>query len=105
MYKNCKWRRIRKQILRRDKYLCQESLRFGKSVPGNTVHHIYPVEFYPELKYEMWNLITLSPKVHNMMHDRDSHNLTDNGLALQRRFRTRYLKWCEKKNVKAHFEN
>lgn len=105
MYKSKKWQRIRNKVLKRDKYLCQESLRYGKHIPGNTVHHIFPVEFYPELKYEYWNLITLDNKVHNKMHERIGHNLTLEGLRLQKRFRTKYLKWCEKKKIKPHWEN
>ena len=48
-YKNKKWERKREVILGRDDYSCQESKRYGKRVDAVTVHHIYPVEFYPEL--------------------------------------------------------
>lgn len=104
-YKNIRWRKTREYILRRDKYLCQQSLRFGRNVEADTVHHIFPVEFYPELKYEYWNLISLCSTEHNKLHQRTEHNLTDEGIRLQKRFRKRYLNWCEKTKNPPHFDN
>lgn len=67
--------------------MCQESKRYGKTEPATTVHHIYPLEFYPELAFVDWNLISLSDKQHNAMHDRVTHELTAVGLAWQERTR------------------
>jgi len=86
-YKSTKWETLRASILRRDSYLCQYSLRYGKHIEANTVHHIYPVEEFPEYAWEEWNLISLNDKVHNSMHQRHSHKLTEIGLELQRRTR------------------
>jgi len=36
------WRRLREQVLQRDRYLCQEHKRQGKAVPATTVDHIKP---------------------------------------------------------------
>lgn len=80
--KKSKWKNLRSRILRRDKYLCQYFLRFGKYIEASHVHHIYPVEIYPEYAYCDWNLISLSQKAHNMMHVRGSHELTEEGLKL-----------------------
>lgn len=34
------WRKLRKQVLERDCYLCQECLRNGRTTEGNQVDHI-----------------------------------------------------------------
>ena len=98
-YKNKKWERKREVILGRDDYLCQESKRYGKRVDAVTVHHIYPVEFYPELTYVNWNLISLSNEKHNAMHDRDAHKLTELGLQWQKRVRDKFEKWYRDNNI------
>lgn len=85
IYNTKRWEQKRTHILRRDGYLCQESKRYGKRVDANTVHHIYPVEEYPEYAWCDWNLISLSDKVHNSMHDRITGKLTALGEELKRR--------------------
>lgn len=86
-YKNSRWHNKRECILKRDGYLCQHFKRYGKNVEAQMVHHIYPVEDYPEYSLCDWNLISLSNKAHNMMHDRDTHKLTALGMQLQERVR------------------
>ena len=61
--------------------------RYGKRVPAEVVHHIYPVDEYPEYAYEPWNLIALSRAAHNRLHDRNTEALTAEGVALMRRTR------------------
>jgi 5-methylcytosine-specific restriction protein A len=96
-YKDKRWEHKREVILRRDEYLCQESKRYGKTVAATTVHHIYPAEFYPDLAYVNWNLISLSDSKHNTMHDRDTHELTDKGKALQLRVKDKFDKYMQNK--------
>ena len=84
-YTSRRWLRLREKILRRDGYTCQYYKRYGKHKQANTVHHIYPAELYPEYEWCEWNLISLSKEAHNMMHDRDSHNLTAEGKRLMNR--------------------
>lgn len=84
-YKDSKWISKRKAILKRDKYQCQECRRYGKMIDASHVHHIYPVEFFPEYRLCNWNLISLCQKCHNKMHDRESHELTAEGIRLQKR--------------------
>lgn len=84
-YKENRWKHKRECILKRDKYLCKECLRFGKRIDADMVHHIWPVEYYPEYEWCNWNLISLCNKCHNKMHDRDSHELTQDGLRLQQK--------------------
>ena len=86
-YTSKRWHRLRQKILKRDNYICQYNKRFGRLVEANTVHHIYPAETYPQYEYCEWNLISLSKEAHNIMHDRDSHELTDEGLKLQERLK------------------
>ena len=89
-YKSKRWERLRAAVLKRDNYMCQESLRYGKRVQANTVHHVFPARLYPQFQWEPWNLISLSQSVHNEMHVRDSDELTDRGLDLLRRTARRY---------------
>lgn len=49
------------------------------------VHHIFPFEDYPQYALERWNLISLCQQCHNRMHDRDTHQITEEGQRLQRR--------------------
>ena len=84
-YKSRRWQDKRKAILARDNYTCQWFKRFGKQYEATHVHHIYPLEFYPEYAMCNWNLISLSTKAHNMMHDRETHEITAIGKILQRK--------------------
>lgn len=86
-YKHRAWVRLSDRIMRRDGYMCQLSLRYGKRVPAEVVHHIYPVDEYPEYALCPWNLVALSRAEHNALHDRVSGALTPKGIALQRRTR------------------
>lgn len=84
-YKSKRWQRKRAAILRRDGYVCQISKRYGKMVEATTVHHIFPREDFPEYAFEDWNLISVSDKVHNELHDRNTGKLTEKGLDLMRK--------------------
>lgn len=89
-YKSKRWQRLRKAVLARDGYQCQESKRYGKALPATTVHHIFPREDYPEYQWESWNLISLSADVHDQMHNRTTRELTQQGLELLERTATKY---------------
>lgn len=84
-YKGKRWRELAARAMRRDGYKCQLSKRYGKQVPAEMVHHIYPVDEYPEYAYCLWNLISLSQVMHNTLHDRNTNKLTAEGAALMRR--------------------
>ena len=75
-YKTAKWKNKRGKILRRDEYMCRECRRYGRTTPATTVHHIYPIEPYPEWNLASWNMISLCHECHNKMHDRDNGSLT-----------------------------
>ena len=84
-YESPRWKRLARAVMRRAGYVCQLSKRYGKSVPAEVVHHIFPVDEYPEYAYELWNLIALSRAAHNRLHDRNTDALTAEGVALMRR--------------------
>ena len=81
-YDSVRWKRLARMVMRRDGYMCQLSKRYGKAVPAEVVHHIFPVDEFPEYAYEPWNLIALSRKMHNTLHDRNTDVLTAEGGAV-----------------------
>lgn len=84
-YKEKKWERKRNKVLKRDGYMCQIAKRFGKIKPAELVHHILPIEEYPEYALCEWNLISLSREAHNTLHDRATGELTEKGKELARK--------------------
>jgi len=78
-YKSSRWKNKREKILRRDKYLCLECKRYGRSTQASTVHHVNPLEHFPEYALESWNLISMCAKCHDSMHDRTTDQLTAAG--------------------------
>ena len=89
-YTRKRWRDKAARIKRRDSYLCQEALRYGKTLEADVVHHIYPLDEYPELAYASWNLLSLSDKYHNAMHDRKTNKVTELGKQWQHRKRIEF---------------
>ena len=69
-YETKAWKKKRERILKRDGYLCQLALKEGRRVPAKTVHHILPLDRYPQYKMCDWNLVSLSHQAHEQMHNR-----------------------------------
>jgi 5-methylcytosine-specific restriction endonuclease McrA len=67
-YTGAKWMRKKARVLRRDKYLCQDCKRYGRKKPAALVHHIKPLEEYPELGLDENNLVSLCDACHNKRH-------------------------------------
>lgn len=84
-YKSKRWLYVREQALRRDGYICQQSKRYGLARSAEMVHHILPREVFPEYQYCLWNLISLTNKEHDKLHDRVSNKLTAEGMRLVRK--------------------
>lgn len=84
-YTSRRWQHKREQIMRRDGYICRYESRFGRRVPAELVHHIFPREEFPQYAMASWNLISLCRASHNVMHDRDTRELTAEGIDLLRR--------------------
>lgn len=83
-YKEPKWVALRNKILRRDQYLDQYEKRYGRFKNADIVHHIFPVDEFPEYQFCEWNLISVSRATHNSFHDRLTDELTDKGRELLR---------------------
>lgn len=84
-YKTNRWLKLRRAVLARDGYRCQIARRYGKNIPANTVHHIFPRDAYPQYQWESWNLISVSKEMHNELHDRVTNELTEKGRELLER--------------------
>lgn len=99
-YKLTKWKRKRERIFKRDKYLCQECKRYGKTTGATTVHHIIPLTwcliYNPILALASINLISLCDKCHDKMHDRTSNKLTAIGLTWVKKMGQIGIDWIEK---------
>lgn len=67
-YKSTAWRKCREITLARDNYLCQECLKHGKITTANVVHHIKPLEDYPEFALDARFHISLCHACHNKEH-------------------------------------
>lgn len=70
VYKSKKHLEWRDAVLRRDQYLCQACLRYGKSTLGNHAHHILPVSSHPQYMRKRWNGIALCDACHNQIEPR-----------------------------------
>lgn len=86
-YYGSKWKKKRKHILRLDGYVCQVSRMYGRTQEATVVHHIYPADMYPEWAWEDWNLISVSMATHNRLENRQTGELTEEGLRLQQMIR------------------
>lgn len=84
-YRTKRWKQLRAAILRRDGYKCRDAARYGKAVPATTVHHVWPVEEYPQWAWAPWNPISLSGMAHREMHDVATGALTPKGEGWRRR--------------------
>lgn len=67
-YTCAKWKKKRREILRRDGYQCRECRRYGRVREATEVHHIKHADEYPELAYKSQNLVSLCHACHNKMH-------------------------------------
>lgn len=84
-YKSKRWLLKRERVLRAAGYKCQYYKRYGKRIDATMVHHIYPVDQYPEYQWEDWNLVALSNEAHEKMHDRRTGRLTKVGEDLKQK--------------------
>ena len=89
-YDSAAWKIRRATALRRDGYLDQIELRYGRHVEAETVHHIFPLDTFPEYRLAVWNLISVSKATHNRLHERNGRALSAEGLELARRTARKY---------------
>lgn len=82
-YKTKKWQKKREIILRRDEYTCRECRRYGKTTKAQVVHHVFPIENYPQFRLNTNNLISLCVKCHENMHNKQTNEITEAGRRWQ----------------------
>jgi|GEM_PF-510445 len=92
-YLSNKWQHKQRRVLRRDGYECREAKRYGKAKSAEMVHHIYEIEYYPELAFEDWNLISLCNGNHNKMHNRTADTVTKLGLYWQQKRASEFVNY------------
>ena len=63
------WRRIRVMALQRDHYLCTACLKKHRFTKATEVHHIKPLEDFPELALDLDNLTSLCWQCHEETKD------------------------------------
>ena len=97
-YLSAKWKHKRERVMRHYKYEDQEAKRYGHTVTATLIHHIYPLDKYPELGMETWNLLPLSNATHNKMHDRYTDDITANGIYWQRKRKKEFDKFKSENN-------
>ena len=83
-YKTNKWVALRNTALIRDKYMCQCCIANNKQVNATCVHHVFPIERYPQYSYELWNLMSLCDKCHDEMHNHYTGELSKKGMLFLR---------------------
>ena len=80
-YKSGQWQRCREYIIKRDRYLCQECLAKGLTVPAEEVHHIIPIEpeniIDPSITLNEENLISLCRECHRKRHGKEKRYTVD----------------------------
>ena len=64
------WKQIRLERLAKDNHLCRRCKKRGLLIPATMVHHIRPLEDYPELGLELDNLISLCNTCHEQVEKR-----------------------------------
>lgn len=84
-YGTAVWKRKRLHILALDRYMDRYAARFGKRTEATIVHHIYPADKFPEYALCDWNLISVSMASHNKLENRNTGELTEEGMALMER--------------------
>lgn len=70
-YHSKEWRKVRREVLLRDKKECQVCRNFGKVTLDNLlVHHIYILEYYYNKRLDVDNLVTVCHSCHELIHNR-----------------------------------
>jgi len=63
-YISTAWRKLRVAVLQRSNYLCANCLRHKRITLATEIHHIKPLEAYPELALDINNLEALCWRCH-----------------------------------------
>ncbi len=74
-YHTTAWRRVRQIVLQRDNYLCKLGSSKKCTLIATEVHHIQPLEDFPELALDLDNLISCCWWCHEETKQRASRPL------------------------------
>jgi len=86
-YESKPWRKKRSNVLKRDNYQCRECKRYGRTAQAEMVHHVFPLEDYPDYRLSNDNLLSCCQNCHNTFHDRNNNEVTEQGIYWQRKLR------------------
>ena len=74
-YNSKEWKKLKKEVLKEQKYECQYCKEKGKYSRATTVHHQFYVRYYPQLALSKTNaegkqnLVAVCHKCHNDVHN------------------------------------
>lgn len=69
-YSSAMWKKVAKAARQRAQYLDEYELAYrGRLTAGTIVHHIYTIQERPDLMLSLDNLIVVSRKTHDMIHE------------------------------------
>ena len=74
-YHSKEWKKLRREALERDGYLCIECKKRGIITPAATVHHIKPLRLDQSRALQLSNLETVCGPCHNRLHRERSQSL------------------------------
>ena len=82
-YSSSLWKRIATAARQRAQYLDEYALKYlGRMQEGGTVHHIYTVRERPDLSLSLDNLVVVSNRTHEKIHQ--AYNRGGDALAAMR---------------------
>jgi hypothetical protein len=69
-YSSAAWKKISRAARQRAQHLDEYELAYrGRLTKGTLVHHIYTIQERPDLMLSLDNLIVVSRKTHDMIHE------------------------------------
>jgi 5-methylcytosine-specific restriction protein A len=71
LYASSEWRAVRRRVLARDGYLCTNCGQDCKGDRTRHLHHLKPWAEYPELRFDVDNIVTLCRGCHHDEHRKE----------------------------------
>lgn len=90
VYDSARWKALRERVLAASGYKDELERRSGRSIPADTVHHIFPRDKYPQYQLKRWNLIAVSNDTHERLHNRGTGDLSALGYSLMEETAKKY---------------
>lgn len=94
-YASAEWRRLREEVMRRDRYECVWCAREGKVSTNQVleIDHIHELEYYPSEALDIDNLRTLCKDCHNKRHNRFNYKSKDKNKKCKKYSTVNYDEW------------